>query len=128
MITEQARIGAMGEKAAVKWLRNDGYLIRDLNWRTGHYELDIVAEKYGVTYFVEVKTRRKEGRHSPEQAFTKEKYRAIRNAINAYKAQYYITGECQTCLVAVDVHESGELDIRMIDLTATILSYNSYYY
>ena len=49
--------GRRGEDIAVEYLREAGYLIASRNWRSGRYEIDIVAEKDGVTHLVEVKTR-----------------------------------------------------------------------
>ncbi len=109
------QIGSMGEKAAVKWLRQRGYMIRDLNWRNGRYELDIVAEKLYITHFIEVKTRRIDGLTTPEEAITKEKFNALVKAARSYIAQYHINTEYQFDLVAVDVSTNGELNIRMIE-------------
>ncbi len=108
-------IGSIGEKAAVKWLRQRGYMMRDLNWRDGRYELDIVAEKLYVTHFIEVKTRRKDGLTTPEDAITKEKFVALVKAARSYIAQNHIKTECQFDLVAVDIEQNGELNIRMIE-------------
>ena len=38
-----AETGRAGERAAVEYLRGAGYEICVLNWRSGRYELDIVA-------------------------------------------------------------------------------------
>lgn len=109
-----SEIGAMGEKAAVKWLRRRGYMIRDLNWRDGKYELDIVADKLYTTHFIEVKTRRIDGYTTPEEAITKEKFAALSKAARSYVAQYNIKTESQFDLVAVDINLEGELNIRLI--------------
>ena len=50
-------LGKAGENAAVAYLEQKGYLIRDRNWRKGHFELDIVAAKDNELIVVEVKTR-----------------------------------------------------------------------
>ena len=38
-------LGKAGEDAAAKYLEQNGYTIRDRNWRKNHLELDIVADK-----------------------------------------------------------------------------------
>ena len=44
-MAEHNDLGKSGENAAVAYLEQKGYLIRDRNWRRGHFELDIVAAK-----------------------------------------------------------------------------------
>ena len=65
-----AETGRMGERAAAEFLRRAGYEICALNWRSGRYELDIVARKGDFVHFVEVKTRRADGLTPPEAAVT----------------------------------------------------------
>lgn len=50
--------GRQAETAVCDYLRTKGYKIRAQNWRTRWCEIDIVAEKDNVVYFVEVKYRR----------------------------------------------------------------------
>ncbi len=49
-------LGKEGELLAANHLQSEGYVIRHRNWRCGHKELDIVAEKDGTLVFVEEKT------------------------------------------------------------------------
>lgn len=50
-------IGNQAETAAVEYLTREGYEVIDRNWRTRVCEIDVVARKQNVTYFVEVKYR-----------------------------------------------------------------------
>ncbi len=51
------QLGRWGEDLACAYLVSRGYAIRDRNWRTGHYEIDIVAMQGATIVFCEVKTR-----------------------------------------------------------------------
>ena len=42
-------LGKEGELLAANHLQSEGYVIRHRNWRCGHKELDIVAEKDGLS-------------------------------------------------------------------------------
>lgn len=50
--------GHDAEKSAAKYLETLGYKIVQLNWKTRYCEIDVVAERGGTVYFVEVKYRK----------------------------------------------------------------------
>ena len=110
-----ADTGREGERLAVEWLRNRGYIIHELNWRTGRYEIDIIASRGGVLHFVEVKTRSVMGWSSPEQAMTPEKCRALLRAAAAYIALKRLPHDPQFDLIAVDMLPDGSSDVRYIE-------------
>lgn len=60
-------LGKEGELLAANHLQSEGYVIRHRNWRCGHKELDIVAEKDGTLVFVEVKTRKERFIRTPRR-------------------------------------------------------------
>lgn len=49
--------GKFGEDMAADYLEGKGFTILARNWRSGRYELDIVAVGDGGIHFVEVRTR-----------------------------------------------------------------------
>ncbi len=49
--------GHQAEKVAAEYLEGNGYKIKVINWQTPMCEIDIVAEKNSVMYFIEVKFR-----------------------------------------------------------------------
>ena len=51
------RTGEWGEQIAVSYLRRHGWWIRERNYRAGHHEIDVIATRWGVIAFVEVKAR-----------------------------------------------------------------------
>lgn len=57
MRTDKQTVGDYGEAVAARYLRRHGYRILSRNWQSNHHELDIIAVRFGVIAFVEVKTR-----------------------------------------------------------------------
>jgi putative endonuclease len=76
--------GIEGEDKAANYLIREGYTILDRNWRSGHKELDIVAEKDGTLVVAEVKTRTSSKYGNPEDAVTPRKIRNTVLAADAY--------------------------------------------
>ncbi|WP_295939974.1 YraN family protein [uncultured Alistipes sp.] len=113
-MSTNAETGQRGEQAVVEHLRNSGYEICAVNWRSGQYELDIVARKEGFVHFVEVKTRRADGLTPPEAAITAQKFRALTRAALRYMAFTQEPNEAQFDLAAVDVMPDGRMEVRLI--------------
>lgn len=107
-------IGCRGEELATDYLRKNGYLICDRNWRSGHYEIDIVAIKCGITHIVEVRTRRAGALLSPEKSISASKATSLQKAAKAYVAQHRTDGEIAFDLIAVDIFPDESYDIRLI--------------
>lgn len=105
--------GAWAERVAAEWLMDNGYGVRHMNWRSGRYELDIVAERGDTLHVVEVKCRKARGLTTPEDAITPAKFAALRKAAVAYISTYNIDLEVQFDVIAVDMGESG-FDVRYI--------------
>lgn len=65
--SEKQKTGEIGENIAVKFLMKHGFSILDRNYTKKWGELDIVAEKKGKIYFVEVKSVSRETLDRPEE-------------------------------------------------------------
>lgn len=78
--------GRTGERMAEAYLvREKGFRILVRNWRDGREEIDLVARHRGVLVFVEVKTRRGEGRVPGYfAAVGRRKKEALRRAVRSY--------------------------------------------
>ena len=76
--------GKTGEELAAEYLIARGYIIRDINWKNGKLELDIVAYKDRTLIVVEVKTRSSDLFGHPEDAVNTRKIRHIIDATDAY--------------------------------------------
>ncbi|MBR5206030.1 MAG: YraN family protein [Alistipes sp.] len=115
MITLQASIGSQGEDAAVEWLRERGYYIVERNWRVGHYEIDIIAQRWDVMHFIEVKTRSIDGWQSPYDSIDESKRRSLRRAAMNYAALHRLRHELQFDLIAIVVDSHGNKTIDYIE-------------
>lgn len=77
-------LGKIGEDMAEIMLFSQGYSILARNFMSHNGEIDIVAEKYGTVYFVEVKTRTTEKFGEPEEAVDEVKKQRIRSAADYF--------------------------------------------
>ncbi len=107
--------GKEGELLAANHLQSEGYVIRHRNWRHGHKELDIVAEKDGTVVFVEVKTRKGVLFGSPEDAVTSGKIQRIVSSADAYLREYAIDLPVRFDLITVVAGGNGLPRIRHIE-------------
>ena len=106
-------LGKAGENAAVAYLEQKGYLIRDRNWRRGHFELDIVAVKDGLLIVVEVKTRSNTEYIEPQDAVNWQKVRHIVVAADAYIKHFSIDAPVRFDIITV-VGEADAFEIKHI--------------
>ena len=85
-MAEHNLLGNKGEMLAARYLMEQGFAIREYNWRSGHKEIDLVAQERDVLVFVEVKSRASE-----EYVFVEVKTRSseafgdARNAVTPFK-------------------------------------------
>ena len=84
--TEKQKIGEIGENIAVKHLVKQGYNILDRNFRKPWGEIDIVAKKNNILYFVEVKSVSYETNndYDPENNVDDWKIKRLNRAIQSY--------------------------------------------
>ena len=114
MYNAKAITGKYGEDIACRWLRENGFMLRERNWRNGRYEIDVIAERYGVIHVIEVKTRQAGGMLLPEQTITPGKAAALKRAASAYLSMYRIRCEVEFDLLAIDTLPDHTYDIRFI--------------
>ncbi len=88
MTRHNQRVGAWGEETASVWLASRGYEVSRRNVRTPYGEIDIVAQKNQVTYFVEVKTLTRSQSFFPEQQITGRKREHMLNAAQFFAAEH----------------------------------------
>lgn len=80
--------GKEGELLACGYLDKKGYKVEVCNWRSGHYEIDIIATKDGIVHFVEVKTRHSLQFGYPEEAVSKKKFNNLKKAAACFLSRH----------------------------------------
>ncbi|MBR2367220.1 MAG: YraN family protein [Alistipes sp.] len=108
----QTIIGNRGEEIATEWLREQGFYIVERNWRVGHYEIDIIAQRWDTIHFVEVKTRKLGGWQSPYDSIDERKRRSLRRAAMNYAAVHRLRHLLQFDLIAITVDDHGHHTIE----------------
>lgn len=76
-------IGGIGERLAMNFYKYQGFVLKDKNVFLKGGELDIIMEKEGILYFIEVKTVQ-ENKFNAIDNFTPKKARNMRRAIELY--------------------------------------------
>ena len=101
-MAEHNIIGQKGEDIAAEIMRKKGYRIMERNWRMGHLETDIIAEKRKEIVFVEVKTRTSTfGGKAPEEAVDILKKRRLVAAANAYIKMHKIEKDLRFDIIGI---------------------------
>lgn len=103
-MADHNELGKKGEELAVKHLRENGYLIKETNYRFKKDELDIVVEKDGLLIIVEVKTRVNAYFGRPEEFVTPGKQKRIINCANQYVVERDIHKEVRFDIIAVVIN------------------------
>ncbi len=113
-MNEKGQIALLGEELAAQWLVAQGYRILDRNYRVGHKEIDIVAQKDGVLVFCEVKARRNQNYGSPADAITPRKLSLLAFAASAYLSM--TRGSWTECRIDAILVELGDAQPRITHL------------
>lgn len=104
--------GHDAEKWAAEYLKQQGYKIRELNWKTRYCEIDIVAEKDNTIYFIEVKYRKSDKFGSGLDYVTPKKLQQMTFAAEMWVSNNNWEGNYQLAALAIDAGQ-----INFIELT-----------
>ena len=77
--------GKLGEKLAAEFIRKQGYVILQTNYRCPEGEVDIVARQKDCLVFVEVRAKRGREFGSPEESITPAKMEKLRRVAAHYR-------------------------------------------
>lgn len=84
MIMSNKSLGSYGESLARQYLKDQGYLILEENFRNKLGEIDLIARDGKTVCFVEVKTRQSVDQGQPYEAVTSWKIRKLSQMATFY--------------------------------------------
>jgi len=122
MPSARQRKGAKGEDLAAQWLKDQGFVILQRNYRFGKGELDIIAmdpasvgSRFAELVFVEVKWRRNASFSPPEAAVTHHKRRLLWVTAESFLRQHRLENtSCRFDIIAM-TGEGSRLQIEHIE-------------
>ena len=87
-------LGAVGESAAIEYLKKHKYEIVETNYYTRFGEIDVIAKKDEAIVFIEVKARRSHDYGYPSESVNKTKKRRIVMGAKYYLFRNNISDTC----------------------------------
>jgi len=106
--------GRQAEAVVASHLKARGYEILAQNWRRPRCEIDIVAKKINIVYFVEVKFRRQDAQGDGFEHITPAKIRQMHLAAQLWLAENDFDGDWR--LVAAAVSEATPPAISIVEV------------
>lgn len=104
-------IGRGAEEAVAKYLEHDGFNILAKNWRTRWCEIDLIATKDKIAYFVEVKYRGGQTQGSGFEYIGPSKLRQLNFAVDFWVSSRNWTGDCRIIGAQVSGLEFEHIEI-----------------
>jgi uncharacterized protein (TIGR00252 family) len=103
--------GHAAEKQAAEYLAEQGFKIRELNWKTRYCEIDVVAEKDKTMYFVEVKYRKNSRQGFGLEYITPKKLQQMRFAAEMWVSSHQWNSSYQLAAISIDSDQITFLDL-----------------
>lgn len=105
MVTHKRKLGDLGEKIALEYLKKNGYQILERNYQKKWGEIDIIAQLKENIVFIEVKSKSKGMAIRPEQNVNFFKQKRLIRAAQTYLLERKISPEkpWQIDVIAVEL-------------------------
>ena len=100
-MAEHTELGKKGEKIAINYLIEKGYIILEKNYRYLKAEVDIIAKKNNVLAAVEVKTRSTDHFGNPQDFVNPKKIKLLLSAIDYYVNEKDLDVEVRFDIIAI---------------------------
>ncbi len=107
--------GKAGEQMAVEWLEQRGFRLISRNWKSGRFELDIVASHGEVLHFIEVKSRHDDQFGKPEDWVNWKKGNHLLTAGEAFQNKYPEWVQVQYDILSILLTPDGKKDFFFIE-------------
>lgn len=103
-------VGKAAEDTAAQYLQDHGYRVLDQNWKTRYCEIDVIASKQKVVWFVEVKYRSTGNQGYGYEYVTTKKLEQMRFAAEMWVQSNDWRGEYRLAVISVDGEEITLID------------------
>ncbi len=98
-------LGKLGEQIAVDFLIQNGYEIKERNWRFKKAELDIIVQKENILVLVEVKTRSTDDFGDPQDFLKPKQKKLLITAMDEYVTSKELDVEVRFDVIAIIKNE-----------------------
>jgi putative endonuclease len=107
--------GEAGEQMAAEWLEQQGFQLISRNWKSGRYEIDIIASRDGILHFIEVKSRHDDQFGKPEDWVDRKKGNRLLSAGEAFQNKYPAWTNVQYDIFSILLTSDGKRDFFFIE-------------
>ena len=108
-LMNRQEVGKLGEKTARKFLKKQGYRIRETGFRCPRGEIDIIAQQKDYLVFVEVRTRSSLDFGTPEESITQaKKKKLVALALTYTNTHQNLPSLWRIDVVAIELDDKGK--------------------
>jgi putative endonuclease len=107
--------GKAGEQMAAEWLEQRGFQLIFRNWKSGRYEVDIIASRGGILHFIEVKSRHNDLFGKPEDWVDRKKGNHLMSAGEAFQQKYSNWTQIQYDILSILVTGNDKQEFFFIE-------------
>lgn len=112
---ERQYFGREGEVVAERWLRRRGWRVLHRRFRSGHRDIDLIAERDGTVAFVEVKARHGGWFGGPVEAVNWKKRRELARSASVWIDRHGRAGESYRFDVIGVLVDEGRVRVRHVE-------------
>lgn len=108
------KTGQSAETVVANYLTSQGFSVISQNWKTKVCEIDVIARKYEVVYFIEVKYRASAGQGDGLEHITPQKLNRIKFAVRVWCHSNNWGGDCR--ILGAEVSGLNYEDIELVEI------------